>query len=778
MSYYDECTTLLDLYEQQKLPTGEILKRTIDIVKLKNYNPDFMHDLNDALLDYGYPFQYDVHLDKKEFNCLFQKTQTKNTFLCILFKKEQTMLVFLIKSGDIIKKMLFFYVKGVGVLYLTGDKIAKDKLIQIAQKCKLPLWPDKDNPFLQQADYRQMPNAVCVLTEDFTDTRLQMLFQMKIMALIDANASQKSILDFIQRHQTHTFTDGLGFLLTGPVIYRFDVAQIFASALKERFHFSDYRFDSIHLALHEALVNGLIHGNLHLTSRMRQSAQTYQSYSDLLRKRLNTPAFARKAIDISAEWSDLKMKIIIRDEGMGYSLSEILKHPPSIESKTGRGLRIIASAADSCTIDNYGREIALSFLKENKTSPDTVSPVAAVEHQVASTYKENLSGCKVLIIEDDASNQALIAGLLAQLGIVQIDIAKDGIEGLNNVLSFEPDLIILDITMPKLDGFEVLWRLKSVESTRSIPVLIQTASDTREARDKTFKAGASDFITKPVNPLEFFARVRTHLENRLLVKRLQLRLKQIQTELTTAQNMQISLLPCPATLQDIRSRYHLNMVPYFEPSDRLGGDFWQTIPLSHHRIGIYLCDFSGHGLATALNTFRLHTLIYQMRITINKPSDFLDEINKQLCALLQRGQFATFFFGIFDTEKQILTYAGAGSPSPFIWNGRRIVSLSTKGLPLGISETAVYENHTVSFKPGYKLFLYSDALTESPNVKGERLGKKGLLPFVKEAFVSPDIKEGMRFITEQFFAFAPPPLQDDISAVLIESLSHTERNNS
>lgn len=68
MSYYDECTTLLDLYEQQKLPTGEILKRTIEIVKLKNYDPDFMHDLNDALLDYGYPFQYDVRLERKEFN--------------------------------------------------------------------------------------------------------------------------------------------------------------------------------------------------------------------------------------------------------------------------------------------------------------------------------------------------------------------------------------------------------------------------------------------------------------------------------------------------------------------------------------------------------------------------------------------------------------------------------------------------------------------------------------------------------------------------------------
>ncbi len=656
------------------------------------------------------------------------------------------------------------------MLYLTGDKIAKDKLLKIAKQCKLPLWPSEEKPYLHEDDYRQMPSSVCVLSEDFTDTRLQTLFEMPITALIDANASLKSIKDFICHHKEYTNKNGLGFLLTGPIIYRFDIAMVFASALRSRFPISDFRFDSIHLALHEALVNGLIHGNLHLTSGMRQSTNDYIAYGDLLRKRLSTPAFARKAIDISSEWTDDKMKIIIRDEGMGYSLSEILKNPPSVKSKTGRGLRIIASAADSCTIDNYGREISLSFLKENKKYPDTVSPVAAAESQDTTGYHENLSSCKVLIVEDDKSNQALVAGLLAQLGIVQIDVAHDGIEGLNKVLSFEPDLIILDITMPKMDGFEVLWRLKSVESTRSIPVLIQTASDTREARDKTFKAGASDFITKPVNPLEFFARVRTHLENRLLVNRLQMRLKQIQTELTTAQNMQMGLLPCAATIRDIRQRYKLDIVSYFDPSDKLGGDFWQTIPLSRQRLGIYLCDFSGHGLATALNTFRLHTLIFQMRMAIEKPSEFLEELNLELCELLQRGQFATFFFGIFDYKNQTLTYSGAAIPPPLVWNQKRLTSLSTKGLPLGISSRTTYENHTISFKPGSRLFLYSDALIEGVNDKGELLGIKGLNAIVKNALKLPDIKTGLKNIIDSFFEFASPPAQDDITAVVIEAM--------
>ena len=75
------------------------------------------------------------------------------------------------------------------------------------------------------------------------------------------------------------------------------------------------------------------------------------------------------------------------------------------------------------------------------------------------------------------------------------------------------------------------------------------------------------------------------------------------------------------------------------------------------------------------------------------------------------------------------------------------------------------------FKPGYRLFLYSDALTENPNAKGERLGKKGLLPLVKQAFKTPDLKEGMRELTNRFFTFAPPPPQDDITIVFIEGQS-------
>lgn len=657
--------------------------------------------------------------------------------------------------------------------YLTGYDVSFNKIKQLAKLCRLSLWPSEKDPFLTPENAVSIPDSLYVVTDEITDLKLRHLFQLSVESIIDANATRQSIVDFLKNQVRHKYKNALSFLLTGPVIYQYDVASLFTQALQGRLQFSQERNEAIHLALHESLVNGLIHGNLHLSSELRQTTQGFVSYADLVDKRLNTPAFARKAISISAIWNKTRLEIKIRDEGMGYSLARILKQSDSFSSaKSGRGLRMIACAADSCTIENYGKEITLSFLRENQHNKQAKGSWAQGTENFVRT---DLSDSRILIVEDNKSNQALLAGLLAQIGINKIEVAADGIEGLNKVLSFLPDLIILDITMPRMDGYEVLQRLKSVDITRDIPVLIQTASDTREARDRTFKSGASDFITKPINPLEFFARVRVHLENRKLVQDLKNQLKQINKELSTAQDMQMHLLPSVDMLKRVKNRYTLNVASYFAPSARLGGDFWQILPLPKNKVGIYLCDFSGHGLAAALNTFRMHTLIFQQENPIKKPSDFLKELNEKLCQLLPRGQFATFFLGIFDQDKQTLSYAGAGSPPPFLKTHKGFHLLATQGLPLGISPMAVYDNYTIEFKPGDRLMLYSDALTETLSKHGLRLGEEGLLELAKPAFDTVDLEQGMTHLTKAFFNLIPPPPQDDITIIFVERVCQKDK---
>ena len=191
-------------------------------------------------------------------------------------------------------------------------------------------------------------------------------------------------------------------------------------------------------------------------------------------------------------------------------------------------------------------------------------------------------------------------------------------------------------------------------------------------------------------------------------------------------------------------------------------------PISDTQLGIYICDFSGHGVAAALNTFRLHALISQHNKENLNPARFLKILNTQLNDLLPRGQFATLFMGVWDKVKMTLTYSGAGAPNPLLIAKGKESLLHTEGIPLGISKRPVYKNYKVKMRPEDSLLLYSDALTETPNPEGKRLGfdgfKKMVLPYLKKTDASTSIKELMN----AFFKFAPNPPDDDITLVLIK----------
>jgi sigma-B regulation protein RsbU (phosphoserine phosphatase) len=252
-----------------------------------------------------------------------------------------------------------------------------------------------------------------------------------------------------------------------------------------------------------------------------------------------------------------------------------------------------------------------------------------------------------------------------------------------------------------------------------------------------------------------------------LVKHLQDQLSQIETELQSAQRMQIDMLPSDKVLEETYNKYHINIHHYFEPSSVLGGDFWQIFPLSKTRLGFYICDFSGHGVASALNTFRLHALVSQNNLHLKTPALFLKHLNKQMHLLLPRGQFATMFLGILDIRNKTLTYSGAGAPNPIFIRGKRGRLLSSEGLPLGILPNPEYKNFCIQLQKGDSLLLYSDALIEAPNKKGERLGTKIFKDKAIKLIANQPPEEGLNDLLKAFFEFAPPPPPDDVTAVLL-----------
>lgn len=379
---------------------------------------------------------------------------------------------------------------------------------------------------------------------------------------------------------------------------------------------------------------------------------------------------------------------------------------------------------------------------------------------------------KILVVDDVELNRQLIASFLQQEGYENIYFAVDGLDALEKVKIHHPDIIILDLIMPNMDGYQVCRELKCDEQYKDIPILVQTALSEAEERVKAFDAGATDLLTKPVVPIELQARVRVHLQNRFLLKDLQEYHKRIRQDLEVARNMQEALLPNPKDLQEISAQYGLQIVQQYESSDELGGDFWGMHRLDEHRVVLYITDFAGHGISAALNTFRLHSLIAQAP-DMSAPDKYLKNLNKQLYKLLPIEQYATMFYGVIDTQNDVLTYSAAASTAPILGHigSGEITTLDSTGFLLGVSPDATYEVHETPFKKDDILFLYSDAITESLDLTGKMVGDDGLSAIAKRCLARS--KNAEDFFTRFFKIYdarVPKPLADDLTAVTLQRL--------
>ncbi len=375
--------------------------------------------------------------------------------------------------------------------------------------------------------------------------------------------------------------------------------------------------------------------------------------------------------------------------------------------------------------------------------------------------------CKILIVDDDELIRFVIQNLLSSAGFRNVELVEDGSKALDIIPEYHPDLVVLDILMPEIDGFDVLTTLRNDPHYRGLPILIQTALNSAEDRNKAFSLGATDLVTKPLNGTELVARVRIHLENNLLIQTLETINGRLDEDLTIAANMQQVLLPGAEEIAQIESKLKLTLSSQFIPSAELGGDFWGTEILDDGRLALFIVDFSGHGIASALNTFRMHALMSKIAPHNGNPAAHLEALNLLLLELLPRGQYATMFYGVFDFENNLLTYSAAGAPEPLLGQiGSGAFSIcDTSGMPLGLSPRSRYENREVQFPPGSFLFLFSDALPESPSLEGHILDDEGVHALVQQSVRESGSHCPLKHMMDKFRNHAVFPLPDDLTAI-------------
>ncbi|WP_298377344.1 fused response regulator/phosphatase [Azospirillum sp.] len=333
--------------------------------------------------------------------------------------------------------------------------------------------------------------------------------------------------------------------------------------------------------------------------------------------------------------------------------------------------------------------------------------------------------CSILVVDDTAFNRTLIGAFLAEAGFRNVFFAKDGVEALEMVANRRPDLLILDIMMPGMDGFEVCRRLRADPDHADLPILVQTALSSSEDRNKAFTAGTTDLVSKPLDRTELLARVRIHLESRVLIRHLQSYRARVEGELAIARSMHEHLLPSPTLCNTLGSLAGVTLRSHTEISANLGGDLWGVVPLDDRRLGVFLLNMSGQGVSAAMNAFRMHTLLHELATDHGlDPAAMLAQLNERAVDLLEEGQHATVIYGVIDGDAGQFVYAAADSAPPMLLppDGAEPRFGESGGLAVGLAPGSSYQTETLPLPPGAVLALYSVAVLQALDAGGAGIG--------------------------------------------------------
>ena len=322
---------------------------------------------------------------------------------------------------------------------------------------------------------------------------------------------------------------------------------------------------------------------------------------------------------------------------------------------------------------------------------------------------------KILVVDDDLRNVRVLEMNLKAEGY-NVIAAYNGHEALEKVNAENPDLILLDIMMPGMDGYEVCKRLRQNKATRAIPIIMLTAYE--KGLDKKIEAldlGADEFIEKPFKRHEVLARVRSLLRMKSLHDELMMAKKRLEDELTMAREVQEAFMP-----QEYPDIPGLEFAHRYIPTFAVGGDFFDIQEQAPGVVEIFISDVMGHGPQAAMITGVIKTLLTQLSSRLAGPAYLLSQMNERFHSLMASGglpMFVTAFCMIIDTVKGIYTYSSAGHPAPFLIrdNPSRIEELMTNPPALGMIPDTFYENHEQEMIDNDMLFFFTDGLLELPN---------------------------------------------------------------
>jgi phosphoserine phosphatase RsbU/P len=362
----------------------------------------------------------------------------------------------------------------------------------------------------------------------------------------------------------------------------------------------------------------------------------------------------------------------------------------------------------------------------------------------------------VLVVDDDPTSRLMLESMLRKEGYV-VSTAADGREGRILAEREQPDLIIMDIQMPREDGLKACATLKSNPKTSHIPVVFISSVEDVNSKIDGFNAGGLDYITKPFQILEVLARVRLQIRlyhsYRSMVSA---NLDQLKHLTESQQGILVQPGEFPAA----------GFAVFYLPAQAAGGDFYDVIHAGAEIYDYLVADISGHHAGTALPAAALKALLRQNVSMLYSPLENLNLVNRHLRPVLQEDQYATLIYARLNKTRMKLTLVNAGHPSAILLRaGKKAEVFSQSGDGLGLFETLSMDIAEFPVALGDRVFLFSDGLIEQ-NAQGpitRRVGMEKLIALIDE-YASASLETIIAAVRRQLIP-DPEKMTDD--AVLL-----------
>jgi sigma-B regulation protein RsbU (phosphoserine phosphatase) len=395
---------------------------------------------------------------------------------------------------------------------------------------------------------------------------------------------------------------------------------------------------------------------------------------------------------------------------------------------------------------------------------------------------------KVLVAEDDPISAQVLQKYLEQWGH-EVLIAEDGADAWDLVERDGVALVISDWMMPRMDGVELVRRIRATPRPGYVYVILLTAKSKKEDIVRGMEAGADDFLIKPFDREELRVRLRAGERIVELEQRLARRNEELQTantQITSANRRMKSDMEAAARVQHallpaaLPAWAGVRFAWTFQPCEELGGDMFGVVALDDRHAALYLLDVSGHGVAAALLSVSIRHFLTPLPGSgvsgasrsgqaLASPKQVAAELNRRFPMDAVTGQFFTLMYGILDLQTHEFRYASAGHPGPLhLPRGAAPALLTSSGLPIGVSEEPRFEEHVLGLHPGDRLYLYSDGIPEAFNAVDEQFGSDRLVAALDEGrtrslqeSVSTLVADIERWCGERH-------LTDDVSVLAVE----------